>query len=189
MTIQRLAAAAAAILTALLLQATVIGPISPWVPISLPAVLVAAIGLRCGAGAGISVGFSAGLLADLGSAHPVGVLALTWMGLGIVCAAVAEMLRGRRAQILFVALAAALASSLAAGVLVIIGTTGAALTSILTGFLPLLVGDLLLAAIVTPLVNRAASAESLRRVGAASGQPAAGASRASTPRYSPGWPG
>ncbi|SDJ35646.1 rod shape-determining protein MreD [Frankineae bacterium MT45] len=185
MTFQRLAAATAAILTALLLQATLIAPLSPWVPVSLPAVLVAAIGVRCGAGAGISVGFTTGLLADLGSAHPVGVLALTWMGLGIVSAALAEMLRGRRAEILFVGLASTLASTLVALLLVVLGKAGIAFESILTGFLPLLLADLLLAALVTPLVSRAASSESLRRVGAASGKPVA---KAPTPTYSPGWP-
>ena len=82
MTRARVAAALAAILTALLLQATVIAPATvPW-PVSLPAVLVAAVALVDGPATGMSFGFAAGLIADLGSHHPAGVLALCWLGVG-----------------------------------------------------------------------------------------------------------
>ena len=72
-------------LTALLLQATLIGPLSAPLPISLPAMLVAAIALVDGPGTGLAFGFAIGLLADLGSAHAAGVFALCWLGVGLVC--------------------------------------------------------------------------------------------------------
>jgi cell shape-determining protein MreD len=81
----RVAAALAALLTALLLQATLIGPVTMPLPVSLPALLVAAIALVDGPGAGLAFGFAIGLIADLGSEHPAGVLALCWLGVGLVC--------------------------------------------------------------------------------------------------------
>jgi cell shape-determining protein MreD len=79
----RACAAVAAIVTALLLQLTLVGPVLTSIPASLPAVLVAAVAICAGPGAGLSMGFSVGILADLGSPHPVGVLALVWLGLGL----------------------------------------------------------------------------------------------------------
>jgi hypothetical protein len=67
----------AALLTALLLQATLVGPLAMSVPVSLPAVLVAAVALVDGPATGMSFGFTVGLFADLGSSHPAGVLALS----------------------------------------------------------------------------------------------------------------
>src|SRR5947209_2068432 len=90
MTRARVAAAAAGIVTALLLQATLVGPLSGWVPISLPAVLVAAVGLVDGPATGMSFGFAAGLVADLASSHVAGVLALCWMGVGTLAGLVAD---------------------------------------------------------------------------------------------------
>jgi cell shape-determining protein MreD len=81
----RIAAALAALLTALLLQATLVGPVTMSLPVSLPAVLVAAIALVDGPGAGLAFGFAIGLIADLGSEHPAGVLALCWLGVGLAC--------------------------------------------------------------------------------------------------------
>ena len=84
MTRARVAAALAAIITALLLQATLVAPVTaPW-PVSLPAVLVAAVALVDGPATGMSLGFAAGLVADLGSHHPAGVLALCWLGVGLL---------------------------------------------------------------------------------------------------------
>jgi hypothetical protein len=82
---RRLIAATAAILTVLVVQATVLTPLTAPLAVSLPAVLVAAIGAELGLSAGLSAGFSAGLLADLGSQHPAGVLALAWLLLGAGC--------------------------------------------------------------------------------------------------------
>lgn len=88
----RVAAACAALITALLLQATLISPIAPTLQISLPAVLVAAVALIEGPGAAIAFGFSAGLVADLASTHPAGVLALAWMTGGVVLGAAGRQL-------------------------------------------------------------------------------------------------
>jgi cell shape-determining protein MreD len=85
MTRARIAAAIAALITALLLQATLVGPLAMSLPVSLPALLVAAIALVDGPGAGIAFGFATGLVADLGSEHPAGVLALCWLAVGLLC--------------------------------------------------------------------------------------------------------
>lgn len=107
--IARVSAAIAVALTALLLQMTLIGPLAPWAPASLPAVVVAAVAITAGPGAGMSMGFSLGLLADLGSAHPVGVLALTWLGLGALVGRYADPRRARTSAIAIAALGAAMA--------------------------------------------------------------------------------
>lgn len=107
--ITRLSAAIAVALTALLLQMTLIGPLTPWAPASLPAVVVAAVAITAGPGAGLSMGFSLGLLADLGSSHPVGVLALTWLGLGAVVGRYADPRRARTSAITLAATGAAVA--------------------------------------------------------------------------------
>ena len=83
MTRSRIAAALAGILTVLLLQATLVAPVCTPFAVSLPAVLVAAVALVDGPATGISFGFAAGLMADLGSRHPAGVLALCWLGVGL----------------------------------------------------------------------------------------------------------
>lgn len=85
MTRARVIAAIAALLSALLLQATLVGPLTIPAPVSLPALLVAAVALVDGPGAGMAFGFAVGLVADLGSDHPAGVLALCWLGVGLVC--------------------------------------------------------------------------------------------------------
>ncbi len=61
MTRIRALAALAAIITALLLQATLVAPLTMPVPISLPALVVAAVALSDGPGAGLSFGFATGL--------------------------------------------------------------------------------------------------------------------------------
>ncbi len=85
MTPRRVIAAAAAVITVLVLQAVVVSPVAGMVMVSLPAVLVAALAVEAGPSAGMSVGFAAGLLADLSSRHPAGVLALAWLLLGAGC--------------------------------------------------------------------------------------------------------
>ena len=84
MTIVRCAAGLAAVVSAMLVQATVIGPLVYPVPVSVPLLVVVGVAVLSGPGTGIALGFGAGLLADLTSHHPVGLLALTWMGAGIV---------------------------------------------------------------------------------------------------------
>jgi cell shape-determining protein MreD len=58
--------------------------------------------------AGLSVGFSAGLLADLGSRHPAGVLALAWLLLGGCCGLVAQPRRRPFRSMVIVTLASGL---------------------------------------------------------------------------------
>ncbi|UQX89671.1 hypothetical protein M6D93_06635 [Jatrophihabitans telluris] len=80
----RLAAGIAAALTVLLLQATIIDPLTAPVPVSLPALVVALVAIIAGPGVGLGFGFALGLLADLGSDHPAGLLALCWLGIGVL---------------------------------------------------------------------------------------------------------
>lgn len=105
----RCTAAAAAAITALLLQMTFVGPLCPHVPASLPAVLVAAVAIVGGAGPGLAMGFSVGLLADLGSPHHVGILAAVWLLLGLGVGRYADPRRSRRSQLLIAAAGAAIA--------------------------------------------------------------------------------
>lgn len=70
-------AVALAVVAAVVLQSAVLArlPLPGGAP-SLVLVLVVAVGLSGGASAGLATGFGAGLVTDLLSAHPVGVLAL-----------------------------------------------------------------------------------------------------------------
>lgn len=88
MTIVRCAAGLAAVVSAMLVQATVIGPLVYPVPVGLPLLVVVGVAVLSGPSTGIALGFGAGLLADLTSHHPIGLLALTWMGAGIVAGVV-----------------------------------------------------------------------------------------------------
>lgn len=160
MTPARVAAAAAAIGTALLLQATLIAPASGDVPVSLPAVLVACVGLVNGPATGISLGFAAGLIADLSSSHPAGVLALCWLVVGLVSGTFADrhsLLRDAAASAVICAGVGLLATGLLA--LTHSGTTAG---TAFTGFLPSLLGDFLLALLLLPLVRRMLRTERLR---------------------------
>jgi rod shape-determining protein MreD len=148
MTPRRVIAAAAAILTVLVLQATVLGPLTaPWV-ISLPAVFVAAVGIEAGASAGMSIGFSAGLLADLGSQHPAGVLAIAWLLLGTISGLFAGPRRRVRGAIAVVALASAVTSLLVAVALDLIGSPPSSLASDVLHTGPTFIGDVILAGLV-----------------------------------------
>ncbi len=160
MTRARVAAAIPGTITALLLQATVIAPATVPAAVSLPAVLVAAVALMDGPATGMSFGFAAGLAADLGSAHPAGVLALCWLGVGLICGALADRHTIRR-DALTAGLVSGLAGAVAATLLVVVhagGTLGdAALYT-----LPAVLGDVALAFLVVPLVRRMLRSDSLR---------------------------
>lgn len=157
----RAIAALAAVLTALLLQAALVAPVTPAAAVSLPAVLVAAVAVADGPAAGLSLGFVAGLLADLGSNHPAGVLALVWMGLGAVCGAAAPA-RRRREDVLTVALCCTGAAVGATLVLAIVHSPGASIAAALHAVVPALIGDALLAIVVVPVVRAAVRGETLR---------------------------
>jgi rod shape-determining protein MreD len=160
MTPARIAAAAAAIGTALLLQATLIGPASGAVPVSLPAVLVACVGLVNGPATGISLGFAAGLVADLGSTHPAGVLALCWLLVGLASGTFADrhnVPRDSAATAVICTGAGVLATALLA-----LTHSGTTVGSAITGLLPCLFGDFLLALLLLPLVRRMLGTDRLR---------------------------
>jgi rod shape-determining protein MreD len=156
----RLVAAIAAIITALLVQATLVAPISAPFPVSLPAVLVAAVAFVDGPAAGMSLGFTTGLLADLGSQHPAGVLALCWLGVGLVCGLVADR-RSVRRDVLAAGAVCGLASSAATLLLTLFGSHAGALDAF-TYLVPAAFGDALLAFAVVGLVRRMLRTQSLR---------------------------
>ena len=148
----RLAAAIAALLTALLLQATVVGPVTSPLPISLPAVLIAAIALVDGPGTGIAFGFATGLLADLGSAHPAGVFALCWLGVGLICGVCATP-RSRATRNVVTATLVCGAASVAGGLLLGLTGSGVVLDVVVRHGILATFGDLVLAALVVPVVR------------------------------------
>jgi rod shape-determining protein MreD len=153
MTLARVTAAHASVLTALLLQATLVGPVTMSAQLSLPAVLVAAVALNCGAGSGISLGFGAGLVADLGSSHPAGILALCWLAVGVLCGLLADSTRSPRSQVLITGVVCGAAASVATLLLSAVGAAGATAEAAARGLLPAMAGDLLLALIVVPVVR------------------------------------
>lgn len=165
MTPARLAAATTAIILALLLQATLIAPLVLTAQLSLPAVFVAAVALELGPGAGMSLGFVTGLIADLGSAHAAGLLALCWMGVGIGCGLLVGPHRHVAGQAVLAAVAATLAGALATLGLTVVGEPGGTALGSVRALLPSLAGNLVLAAIVVPLTRRVLRADMLRAAG------------------------
>ncbi|HEY3632021.1 MAG TPA: rod shape-determining protein MreD [Jatrophihabitantaceae bacterium] len=165
MTPTRVAAATAAVLTALLLQATVVGPAAMTAQLSLPAVFVAAVALESGAGTGITLGFAAGLVADLGSSHAAGLLALCWLGLGLGCGLLADTYRGVLPQIVMAALASTAAIAVTTLGLTAVGEPGGTLLATVRGLLPSLLGEFVLAALVVPLTRRFLRSNALQVVG------------------------
>lgn len=156
----RLVAALAAALTALLLQAVLIAPVTaPW-PVSLPAVLVAAVALIDGPATGMSFGFAVGLLADLGSNHPAGVLALCWLGVGLLCGMLADR-RALRRDALTAGVVCA-AGSFAATLLLTVVHAGTQAVDAFTYVLPAAAGDVVLALGVLAIARRMLRSESLR---------------------------
>ena len=161
MTRVRAAAALAAIITALLLQATLVAPLAVPVPVSLPALVVAAVALVDGPGTGLSFGFAMGLVADLASAHPAGVLALSWLVVGLVCGLGADGTSVR----LDAAIAAGVCSVVTAGttvVLAVLDSSGASVWDAVHYFVPTVLGDALLALALVPLVRRMLTTPTLR---------------------------
>jgi cell shape-determining protein MreD len=161
MTRARVAAAMAGIITVLLLQATLIAPLFvPW-PVSLPAVLVAAVALVDGPATGMSFGFAAGLTADLGSHHPAGVLAMTWLGVGLLCGTVADR-RSLRRDAVAVGLAGGLAAAFGGLLLALVRSSGSSVHDALLYSAPAALGDAALAFAVVAVVRRMLEADSLR---------------------------
>ena len=114
MTLQRFLLGAATILTALLLQTTILTQLPlPGAAPDLLLVLVVAFALAEGPLSGMSTGFAAGLLADLSADHQLGRLALVYTVVGYI-AGLIEDDNDRSTILPFVAVAV----SAAAGVLV-----------------------------------------------------------------------
>ena len=143
----------AALLTALVLQATLVGPLADAIPASLPALLVAAIAVVDGPGAGLAFGFAAGLITDLGSEHPAGVLALCWLAVGLVCGRLNAPNARIRHDVLVATLVCGLASVASTLLLATIGADGATATDAVRYAIPATVIDGLLALVVVPLVR------------------------------------
>jgi cell shape-determining protein MreD len=153
MTPARIAAAIAALVTALLLQATVVGPALAPAPASLPALLVAAVALVDGPGTGLSFGFAVGLVADLGSEHPAGVLALCWLAVGLVCGMLSSTLSGVRRDAAIAALACGLAALISTGLIAAFARAGDGVVTALRLAVPATLLDAVLAFAVVPLVR------------------------------------
>lgn len=154
MTRLRVVAAIAAMLTALLLQATLVTPLTLPAAASLPAVLVAAVALADGPAAGMSFGFALGLVADLGSRHPAGVLALCWLALGLAAGSLAAR-RSVRTDALMAAILCG-GTALASNVLLIaVHADGVTLAETLRMLLPTVLIDALLALPVVAVVRAA----------------------------------
>jgi len=160
MTRARVVAALAAMVTALLLQATLVAPAtSPWL-VSLPAVLVAAVALVDGPAPGMSFGFATGLLADLGSQHPAGVLALCWLGVGLLCGLAADR-RSLRRDALTAGFVCGIASIVANALLFVVNTA-ASVSDAVVYAVPTALADALLAVVVLAVVRRMLRTDSLR---------------------------
>lgn len=163
MTPARVAAAGAALVSALLLQATVVGPVSVPLPVSLPAVVVAAVALTDGPGTGLAFGFTSGLVADLGTQHPAGILALTWMVLGAGCGLGADPRATVRRDAAVSAVLVTLTALFGGVLLAVLGADGVQLHELLTHAGPALLGDAILALGIVPLVRCLLRSELLRR--------------------------
>ena len=161
MTRSRVAAGAAVIVTSLLLQATLIGPLTMPAAVSLPAVVVAAVALVDGPATGMSFGFSMGLIADLGSSHPAGILALTWLGLGVLCGKAVDR-RSVLGDAVTAALLCAAASVVAEVLLAIVHASGANVGHALLYALAAALGDFVLALAVVPIARRLLYSERLQ---------------------------
>jgi cell shape-determining protein MreD len=128
--------------------------------VSLPAVVVAAIALVDGPAAGMSFGFAAGLMADLGSHHPAGVFALCWLGVGLLCGTVADR-HSLRHDAVTAGLVCA-GAGVVAGALLVIVHQGGTLGDLARDVLPAAGIDVLLAFVVVALVRRMLAGDTLR---------------------------
>ncbi|MGN6609016.1 MAG: rod shape-determining protein MreD [Jatrophihabitans sp.] len=157
----RYLAAGTVALTILLLQATLVTPVAHTVPVSLPAVLVAAVALQDGAGTGLTFGFVVGLLADLGSPHPAGVLALAYMAVGLVCGTVTAWHSIPRGALVSGVTCGA-ATAAATALLAVLGRNGASFETAVLTAVPAAIVDGLLALLLIPLARRFLRTDSLR---------------------------
>ena len=176
MTPTRVAAALAAMVSALLLQATLVEPLTGSAAITVPAVLVACVALVDGPGTGMAFGFALGLVADLGSRHPAGILALTWLGLGLVAGRLAAE-RSARGDALVAGVLTGVAALFAAVLLAVTRADGADLGAAFATWVPSVVGDAVLACAIAPMARRFLRAHAMRSPAAVSRDVVLGAGR------------
>ena len=165
-TVSRIALAFASVITVLLLQATLVGPLTFPVPVSLPVLLVIVVGIHAGPGMGLGLGFATGLLADLGSDHPAGVLALCWMAAGGAAGVVGGLAteRGYRTRgVAGMAAALGAASSwLVTMMLAILGSHAASVWLAFRNLIPIGLVEALLGLVVVPIVRAMLRSEGIR---------------------------
>jgi cell shape-determining protein MreD len=149
-------------MTALLLQATVVGPVLLPVPASLPALLVAAVALVDGPGTGLTFGFVTGLVADLGSDHPAGVLALCWLGVGVACGALSSTLASVRRDAAMAAIACGSAALVSQALIAVFAGGANGIVEAIRLIVPATLLDALLALAVVPIVRVFLRSETLR---------------------------
>jgi cell shape-determining protein MreD len=153
-------------LTALLLQASLLGPLTFPVPVSLPALLVIVVGIYAGPGIGMGLGFATGLLADLGSEHPAGVQALCWLAAGLAAGMLGGLATQRGYGTRGVAALAALLGAATSGVLglmlAILGSHAATAVLACKFLIPVGLTDALLGLAVVPLVRNLLRAQGIR---------------------------
>jgi cell shape-determining protein MreD len=149
----RVAAAIAALLSVLVVQAGLVGPLAGAVPASVPALLVAAVALVDGPGAGVAFGFAAGLITDLGSPHPAGVLALCWLGIGLLCGRLRAPNARVRHDVAVAAAVCGLGTVVSTCLLALLGADGATVADAFRYAVPAVLIDALLALAVVPLVR------------------------------------
>jgi rod shape-determining protein MreD len=162
----RIASAVAGVLTVLLLQASLIGPLTFPVPVSLPALLVIVVAIYAGPGIGIGLGFSTGLLADLGSDQPAGVQALCWMAAGLVGGMLGGLATERGYGTRGVAaMAAVLGAATGLGValmLAVLGSHAASAGAAVRLVVPVGLTDALLGLLLVPAVRAMLHAQGIR---------------------------
>jgi rod shape-determining protein MreD len=166
MTVSRAALAVAGVITALLVQACLIGPLTFPVPVSLPALVVIVVAILSGPGTGVGLGFAMGLMADLGSEDPAGVQALCWLLAGLVAGIVGGLATERGYQTRGIAVMAAVigaASSLVVAlVLTVLGSHGASPALALQAVVPVALLDALLGLALVPLIRGVLRAQGIR---------------------------
>ena len=126
---------------------------------------MAVVALTDGPGVGLAFGFATGLVADLASEHPAGVLALAWLALGLMCgrwSARPTVRRTRRTEALIAAAATALVTAGTQVVYVLLAADGATLGATLRLLVPAALLDLLLALLVVTIVRPLLTGATLR---------------------------
>lgn len=150
----RIALVALALLTAVIVQTAVVARLNlPFGQPDLILLTVVAIALSAGSWAGMLVGFAAGLLADLVSDHPAGMLALVLCLIGYACGLVSAANRRSVVLPLSAVAVAAVAATLGFAVLLALVGNPRLDWAVVGGSLPGSVTyDVILAVFVVPAV-------------------------------------